>query len=152
MLERMWSSRNSFIAGENAKWNHLGNILVASYKTEQTHTGWSSNCAPQYSPKGVENLCLHTTLHVDIIAALFAIVTTQEQTRSVLQSEVSQKEKNKYRVLTHIYGIQKNGTDEAICRAGIEMQSQRKNLWTQWGKERVGRIERVALAYIHYHG
>ena len=26
---------------------------------------------------------------------------------SVIQSEVSQKEKNKYRMLTHIYGIQK---------------------------------------------
>ena len=26
---------------------------------------------------------------------------------SVIQSEVSQKEENKYRMLTHIYGIQK---------------------------------------------
>ena len=26
---------------------------------------------------------------------------------SVIQNEVSQKEKNKYRVLTHIYGIKK---------------------------------------------
>ena len=26
---------------------------------------------------------------------------------SVIQTEVSQKEKNKYRMLTHIYGIQK---------------------------------------------
>ena len=39
---------------------------------------------------------------------------------SVIQSEVSQKEKNKYCILTHICGIQKNGTDEPICRAGIE--------------------------------
>ena len=39
---------------------------------------------------------------------------------SAIQNEVSQKEKNKYRVLTHIYGIQKNGTDEPICRAGIQ--------------------------------
>ena len=27
---------------------------------------------------------------------------------SVIQSEVRQKEKNKYRMLTHIYGIKKN--------------------------------------------
>ena len=27
------------------------------------------------------------------------------------QSEVNQKEKNKYHILTHIYRIQKNGTD-----------------------------------------
>ena len=40
---------------------------------------------------------------------------------SVIQSEVSQKEKNKYRMLTHIYGIwKKNGTDEPSCRAGIK--------------------------------
>ena len=38
---------------------------------------------------------------------------------SVIQSEVSQKEKNKYRTLTHICGILKNDTDEPICRAGI---------------------------------
>ena len=41
---------------------------------------------------------------------------------SVILSEVSQKEKNKYCILTHICGISKNGTDEPICRAGIEMQ------------------------------
>ena len=33
---------------------------------------------------------------------------------SVIQSEVSQKEKNKYCILTHICGIQKNGTDEPV--------------------------------------
>ena len=41
---------------------------------------------------------------------------------SVKQSEVSQKEKNKYHVLMHACGIYKNGTDKPICRAGIEMQ------------------------------
>ena len=39
------------------------------------------------------------------------------------KSEVSQKEKNKCHMLTHIYGIWKNGTDEPICRAGIETQT-----------------------------
>ena len=29
----------------------------------------------------------------------------------VIQSEVSQKEKNKYRILMHLYGFCKNGTD-----------------------------------------
>ena len=38
----------------------------------------------------------------------------------VIQSEVSQKEKNKYHILTHICGIQKNGTDELVCKAEIE--------------------------------
>ena len=34
---------------------------------------------------------------------------------SVIQSEVSQKEKNKYCILIHIYGIWKNGIDDLIC-------------------------------------
>ena len=41
---------------------------------------------------------------------------------SVIQSEVSQKEKNKYHILMHVCGIYKNCTDEPIYRAGIEMQ------------------------------
>ena len=41
--------------------------------------------------------------------------------KPVIQSEVSQKEKNKYCILTHIYGIWKNDTNEPICRTGIEM-------------------------------
>ena len=38
----------------------------------------------------------------------------------VIQSEVSQKEKDKYHILTHIYRIYKNGTEEFIYRAAIE--------------------------------
>ena len=39
----------------------------------------------------------------------------------VIQSEVSQEEKNKYHILIHIYGIWKNGTDEPIYREEMEM-------------------------------
>ena len=35
----------------------------------------------------------------------------------IIQSEMSQKEKDKYCILTHIYGIYKNGTEELIYRA-----------------------------------
>ena len=35
----------------------------------------------------------------------------------ITQSEVSQEEKDKYPVLMHIYGIQKDSTDKPICRA-----------------------------------
>ena len=36
----------------------------------------------------------------------------------VIQSEVSQKENNKYHVSMRICGIQKNGKDGPICREG----------------------------------
>ena len=69
----------------------------------------------------------------------------------VIQSAVNQKKKNKYHILTYIYEIQKNSTDEPICRAGIETQTENR-LWTQWGKERVGRIERAVLTFMsHIH-
>ena len=42
---------------------------------------------------------------------------------SVIQSEVSEKEKNKYRMLTHIYGtLKKNGSDEPRGRTGTKTQ------------------------------
>ena len=41
----------------------------------------------------------------------------------VIQSEVSQKEENKYRILTHIYGIEKDGSEEPICRVAVERQT-----------------------------
>ena len=42
---------------------------------------------------------------------------------SVIQREVSQKEKNKYHMLMHIYGILKSDTDEPSGRAGIKKQT-----------------------------
>ena len=38
----------------------------------------------------------------------------------IIQSEVSQKEKDKYHILMHIYGVYKNGTEELIYRAAME--------------------------------
>ena len=43
---------------------------------------------------------------------------------SVIQSEVSQKEKNKHHMLTHIYGIlKKNGSKEPRGRTGIKTKT-----------------------------
>ena len=39
---------------------------------------------------------------------------------TIIQSAVSQKENDKYRILMHIYGIYKNGTEEFIYRALME--------------------------------
>ena len=66
-----------------------------------------------------------------------------------LRRKCKQKEKNKYYILTGT-DSEKNGTDEHICRARIETQALRTDLWTQWGKERMGHIERVAVKPTHY--
>ena len=46
----------------------------------------------------------------------------------VIEGEVSQKEKNKYCTLMHIYGIQKNCTDEPIWMEGLETKTQGTDL------------------------
>ena len=40
----------------------------------------------------------------------------------IIQSEVSQKEKHQYSILTHIYGILKDGNDDLICETAKETQ------------------------------
>ena len=37
--------------------------------------------------------------------------------KPIIQREVNQKEKGKYHIITHIYGIQRDGTDDPIYRA-----------------------------------
>ena len=53
----------------------------------------------------------------------------------VILSEVSQTEKDKYRLIS------------LIC--GIESQIQKTNLWVSGGKGREGKIGRLELTYTH---
>ena len=54
----------------------LEDSLVIAYKTKYTGNIWSSTHAPQYLPKGVENLCPHRNLHRVFTAAVFLIDKT----------------------------------------------------------------------------
>ena len=70
----------------------------------------------------------------------------------IIQSEVSQKEKHQYNILTHIYGIEKDGNDDPICKTAKETQMiLRTDFWTLWEKARVGWFERIALKHVYYH-
>ena len=40
----------------------------------------------------------------------------------IIQSEVSQKDKDQYSILMHIYGILKDGNDNPICKTEKETQ------------------------------
>ena len=51
----------------------------------------------------------------------------------IIQSEASQKEKDKYCILMHIYEMQENGSEEFIYRAAIKKQTQQIDLWTCGG-------------------
>jgi len=54
----------------------------------------------------------------------------------IIQSEVSQKKKNKYHILTHIYEIYKDISAQSVLRAAMEMQMHRTDLWTRVGEKR----------------
>ena len=51
-----------------------------------------------------------------------SVLMRQMKLEPITQSEVSQKEKYQYSILTHIYGIQKDGKDHPICETAKETQ------------------------------
>ena len=55
----------------------------------------------------------------------------------IIKSEVSQKEKHQYSILSHIYGIQKDGNDNPVCKTAKETQMYRTVFWTLWEREGV---------------
>ena len=67
---------------------------------------------------------IHTTEYYSAIKRneIGSFVETWMDLETLIRSEVSQKEKNKYRILTHIWGTLKNGTYEPVFRAEIETQ------------------------------
>ena len=52
----------------------------------------------------------------------------------IIQSEVRQKEKHQYSVLTHIYGIQEDGNDDPVCKTGKKTQMCITDFWTRRGR------------------
>ena len=87
-----------------------------------------------------------------------SFVETWMDLEIVIQSEVCQKEKNKYCMLTHICGIQKNGMDYLICKALLFLDKMfivflisaniRKTL-LQENKGDFDVLDRLGLTYIH---
>ena len=70
----------------------------------------------------------------------------------IIQSEVSQKGKDEYSILTHIYGILKDCNDNPIYKTEKKTQMYRTDFWTLWEKVRVGYSERIALKQVYCQG
>ena len=71
---------------------------------------------------------------------------------TIIHSEVSQKDKDQYSILTHIYGILKDGNNNPICKTEKETQMYRTDFGTLWEKARVGCSERITLKQVYYQG
>ena len=57
-----------------------------------------------------------------------------EKIESGMRGKVYHAVANKAKISMCIYGIQKNGTDEPICRAGIQTQTQKNGLMDTVGE------------------
>ena len=70
----------------------------------------------------------------------------------IIQSEVSQKDKDRYSILTHICRIEKDGNDNLIYKTEKVTQMYRTDFWTLWEKARVGCFERTESKHVYYLG
>ena len=88
--------------------------------------------------KQIQKLYIHRMEYYSAIKRnLFeSVLMRQMNLEPVIQSEVSQKEKDEYHILMHIREIQKDGTKDFICRAPVEKQTQRIDLrtWERGGE------------------
>ena len=68
--------------------------------------------------------CIHTMEYYSAIKknAFESVLMRWMKLEPIIQSEVSQKDKDHYSILTHIYGIQKDGNDNSICEIAKETQ------------------------------
>ena len=53
-----------------------------------------------------------------------------------MQNEINQKEKHQYSILTHIYGIEKDGNP--VYETAKETLMHRTVFWTLWERKRAG--------------
>ena len=84
--------------------------------------------------------------------SLESVLMRWRKLEPIIQSEVSQKDKDQYSIPSHIYGILKDGNTNPICKTEKETQMYRTDFWTLWEKARVGYSERTVLKQVYYQG
>ena len=60
-------------------------------------------------------------------------ITNSVSLEPIIQSEVSQKDKDQYSILTYLYGILKDGNDNPICKTKRDTDVQNR-LWDSVGE------------------
>ena len=68
--------------------------------------------------------------------------------KPIIQGEVSQKDRDHYSVLTHIYGIWRDVDDSPMCKTEKETQMYRTDFWTLWERARVGCFKTSASKHV----
>ena len=63
----------------------------------------------------------------------------------IIQNEIRQKEKHQYSILTHIYGIYKDGNNNPVYKTAKETLMYSTVFWTLWERKSLGWFGRMAL-------
>ena len=69
----------------------------------------------------------------------------------IIQSEVSQKEKHQYSILTHIYMEFRKMVMMILYSRQQKRHRCKEQTFGLWEKARVGLFERIALKHVYYH-
>ena len=100
------------------------------------------HCSTIYNSQDMETTWITTNRQMDkedVVYVHNGILLSQE-TGSFVEMRLSKvchtdwSQKNKYHILAHACGIQKNGADEPTCKAGTETQKDRKDTWPHRGR------------------
>ena len=73
----------------------------------------------------ISKFCTYTQRNITLLLkknVFESVLMRWMKLEPIIQSEVSQKEKHQYSILTHIYGIQKDGNDDPIYETVKETQ------------------------------
>ena len=86
--------------------------------------GHGSNLDVHWKTNGYESCGTYTMQYYSAIKknTFESVLVRWMKLEPIIQCEISQKEKHQYRTLMHIYGIQKDGNDDPVCRTAKETQ------------------------------
>ena len=99
-------------------------LSILSLRVIPVHKPWALVSCIQ------PGLVICFTLDSILVSMLFSlnVPPSPSPTESIIQSEVSQKDKDHYSILTHIHGILKDGNYNPICKTEKETQMCRRVL------------------------
>ena len=106
------------------KKTHVSHCLFQHYLLFTISRTWNQPRCPS-TDEWIKKVVVHIHNGILVIKrnAFESVLMKWMNLEPIIQSEVSQKEKDKYRILTHIFGIQQNGSEEFIYRVAIEKQT-----------------------------
>ena len=95
-------------------------VFIVALFTQQLEHGSNLDVHQQMMDKEVV-VHIHNGIFLSHKKNTFGLVLMrQKNLMPIIQRDISHKEKNKYHILIHVYGIQEDGTDEVICMAAME--------------------------------